>query len=167
MSSFYRGMNKADTMLHVLNVDVNSSGNREHITRTISWVADNNVLHGMERLLLRKLLDSGIELPSGMGFTLVRFVLRSVKMDIRSVDDVVFKDYQFSLRSIAQWDSTCSGMMGIGLWDKRVRMGHITGLYYERDYDYRFVFEPRIIEEVLCIDSPKARKFFYLKWGIL
>ena len=47
------------------------------------------------------------------------------------------------------------------------RLGHITGLYYERDYDYRFVFEPRIIEEVLCIDSPKARKFFYLKWGIL
>lgn len=166
MSSFYRGMNKADTMLHVLNVDVNSSGNREHITRTISWVADNNVLHGMERLLLRKLLDSGIELPSGMGFTLVRFVLRSVKMDIRSVDDVVFKDYQFSLRSIAQWDSTCSGMMGIGLWDKLSRLFYIknamTGIS-----NTDFLYEPRVIEEVIFYNGSYARLKIYKIWGLL
>lgn len=166
---------------YILNVCVSDSdsgddceyGDRNQKSKLLNvalqTLGDCKELAGMERILLRSMIASGLE-PTNYVFTLNRFVLRTLQLECRYSDAVILERFNYKSKSeymlpINDWGNLDAGMMGIGLWDKLSRLFYIknamTGVS-----NTDFLYEPRVIEEVIFYSGGYARLKIYKIWGL-
>lgn len=117
--------------------------------------------HGMERMVLRKLVSSGEDVRD-YRYILSRYFHNASGHSVRGADDVidmVSRDWCNSIiAGVRPWEE------GYGLWDPRFVSRYIWSYTNVLNYKCDMLFEPRFIERVVMCKNKKSRSIIYAKW---
>lgn len=159
---------KVDSFIQELIVGNDSNVSKDERNARITsmdWAFDCEELAGMERIMAGIMISNELD-RSFLNAFLSNFIIKSTKMACRSNSQLMFDRDCFSKRMMSNWHSRHSWIMGIGLWDSHVRLGYISAFGY--GFNYRqFLYEPRIIEEVLGHNERGVRYEVYKLWGLV
>jgi len=159
---------KVDSFIQALIVGNDSKVSKDERNARITsmdWALNCEELAGMERIMAGIMIANELD-RSLLNTFLSNFIFKSIKMACRSNSQLMFDYNCFSQRMTSGWYSRHSWIMGVGLWDSHVRLGYISALGY--GYNYRqFLYEPRIIEEVLGYRERDVRHEVYKLWGLV
>lgn len=159
---------KVDSFIQELIVGADGNVSKDERNARITsmdWALNCEELAGMERIMAGIMIANELD-RSLLNTFLSNFIFKSIKMECRSNSQLMFDRDCFSKRMMSNWHSRHSWTMGVGLWESRVRLGYISALGY--GYNYRqFLYEPRIIEEVLGYRERDVRHEVYKLWGLV